>query len=157
MKNSYYSMLNKLIRQMKTDGKFIIKKSELTNLLDFSEENREDLETMCANAMASVAFYQNNYRATQKGRGIFVDTDAIKNKQTMQMLIKNSELDVESRLAVAQKLTKMAQNLPDADVTQMAFTNMDDDGNIMFYEEMTDAEFIEMLEELQDNVKKVVE
>lgn len=157
MKNSYYSMLNKVIRQMKTDGKFIIKKSDLTKYLDFREEEREDLETMCANAMASVAFYQNNYRATQKGRGIFVDTDAIKNKQTMQMLVNNSELDVESRLAVAQKLTKMAQNLPDADMYQMAFTNMDDDGNIMFYEEMSDAEFIEMLENLQNSVRTVGE
>ena len=156
MKNSYYSMLNKIIRQMKADGKLIIKKSQLTDYIDLSEESREDIEEQCKNLMASVMAYQNNLRATIKGRGIFINVDLINNKQAMQMLIDNSNLDIESRIAVAQELKKKAFELPNADMAQMAFA-MDADGETFFYTEMTDEELIDVLETLQNNTKVVNE
>ena len=152
MKKSYYSLLNTIIRQMKTDGKLIINRSDLKEYLDLSEESREDIEDMCKNFMISVMAYQNNYRATIKGRSIFINVDMINNKQAMQLLVDNSDLDVKSRMAVTQRLTQLLQKMPSTDISQMAF-GMDEDGNILFYDEMTDAELIETLEKLQDNTK----
>ena len=150
MKKGYYSMLNKRIKQMKTDGKYIIDRQELTKDIDLSEEDPAEKDTMLANLMVSVMLYQNDYRSVIKGQGVFIDSGALKSKIIANTLVNNSELDVKQRTAALKRLQSIADDLPDDDCMQMNFDS-DDNGNIIYYENMTKQELIDLIIKLQEN------
>lgn len=144
MKKAYYSMLNAIIRQMKVNGQYLIDRTDMEKYLDLSEESREDVEDMCKKAMIGVMLYQNNYRSCVRGQGVFIDVDALKSKSIANMLVQNESLTVNQKLAAVQKLKSIADGLPDDGYVQTAF---DMDG--ILYEEMTKAELINLIHELQ--------
>ena len=67
--SGFYSQLNTRIRQLMTEGKALIDREEVAKHVDLSEVDRDDLERMCRNAMASVMLYQNNFRSFVRGKG----------------------------------------------------------------------------------------
>ena len=145
MKKAYYSILNSIIRQKKTDGQYLIDRVDIEKFIDLSEESREDVEDMCKKAMIGVMLYQNNYRSCVRGQGVFIDVDALKSKTIANMLIRNESLSAEQKLAAVQKLKSIADGLPDDRYSQIAF---DMDG--VLYEEMTKADLINLIHELQE-------
>lgn len=149
MKKSYYSMLNKRIKQMKADKKYIIDRQELAKDIDLSEEDPAEKDTMLANLMVSVMLYQNDYRSVIKGQGVFIDAGALRSKVIANTLVNNSELDVKQRTAALKRLQTIADNLPDDDCLQISF-DADDDKQIIYYEEMSKKELIELIIKLQE-------
>lgn len=150
MKFRHYSMLNKIIRQMRSDGKYIIDRQDIAKYVDLSKEDQAEKDEMLANFMAGVMLHQNDYRSIVKGHGIFIDVDALRSKTIANTLKNNANLDVGHRTAVLQKLEMIAHNLPDEDCSQINFCQ-DDDGNLIMYEDMTKQELIELIRALQNN------
>lgn len=144
MQKRYYSMLNTIIRQKKVEGQYLIDRLDIEKYIDLSEESRENVEDMCKKAMIGVMLYQNNYRSCVRGQGVFIDVDALKSKTIANMLIQNESLTASQKLAAVQKLRNIADGLPDDGYSQTAF-----DMNGILYEEMTKADLINLIHELQ--------
>lgn len=159
MKNSYYSMLNKRIKQMKEDGKYVIERHELTSLIipSLFNEDVEEMVVMLANFMAGLMLNQNSYRSVIKGKSIFVDMDALTSKTLAEKLQSNTEQDIRFRNLVLQGLDKIVDKLPDdSEYSQLFFAQ--DDNNQMFYgDEITKADLIEMIKTLQEKGKEIAE
>ena len=148
MNKGYYSMLNKIIRQKKTDDQYIIDRDELKKHINFEGEDPAEIEDMCKNLMIGVMLYQNNYRSVIKGQCVYIDTDALKSKTIAEHLVSNQSLDVKSRTAALQKLEKIASDLPEDDFSQLSFT-VEEDGSGILYQEMSREELITLIRELQ--------
>ena len=145
MKKQYYSMLNAVIRQEKTNGRYLIDRADIERYIDLSDESREDIEDMCKKAMIAVMLYQNNYRSCVRGQGVFIDVDAVKSKTIAKMLASNAELDTKQKTAALMKLERLVDGLPDDECSQIGF---DEDGTL--YDEMTKNELIDLIHELQE-------
>lgn len=150
MKNSHYSMINKIVRQKKSNDEYIIDRQEIAKYIDLSEEDQEEKDMMLANFIASTILNYNGYRSVIKGHGVFIDEDALKSKLIAHALINNSRLDVKQRTAALQKLEAIAKNLPDDDASQYSFCS-DDDGNLIIYEDITKEELIELIRAVNES------
>ena len=148
MKNSYYSMLNKIVGRKKANDEYIIERQEVAKYIDLSEEDPEEKDMMLANFIASVILHYNGYRSVIKGQGVFIDVDALKSKLIATALVNNSKLDIKQRTAALQKLEAIAKDLPD-DASQMSFCS-DDNGNLVVYEDMTRQELIDLIKSLNE-------
>ena len=148
MKKGYYSMLNKAVNQMKSDGKYIIDRQELAKLVDLSGESQAEKNVMLANLMASVILYQNDFRSVIKGQGVYIDVGALRSKKIANTLASNTELDVKARTAALNRLETIADALPDDDL-QMCF-EFGEDNNVIYYQEMSKQELIELIVKLQE-------
>lgn len=144
-----YSMLNNLIRQMKEDGKFIIERKDLTSKIDVSEMDREELERSYKSAAACNVLWMNGYRSYLKGKGIFLDVKAIKSKSVMRQFLDNAKASAIQRINVEKFIQMLESELKDDSLPQEAFT-ADEDGNIVYFTEMSNEEIIEILKELQE-------
>ena len=145
--NGGYSELNKRVRQMKQNGTIVIDRDDLAEHVDLSEVDRESLETMCKNAMASVVLYQNGFRSVVWGKGVYVDYVKIQDKQVLHKLIQNASENEQPKLEITAILrcleSKLTNDLTDEEDKQMAFT---EDGTL--FEEMTKRELVEILREI---------
>ena len=144
-----YSMLNNLIRQMKEDGKYIIERKDLTSRIDVSGMDREELERSYKNAAVCNMLWVNGFRSYLKGKGIFLDVNTIKSKCVMNQLLDNVTTDLNQKINVAEFIRMIENGLKEDSLPQEAFT-ADDDGNIIYFTEMTNDEIIDILKELQE-------
>ena len=145
--NGFYSQANKRIKQLKNNGEVIIDRDNLLGWLDFSSLSREELEEYLDKAINSLMLYQNNFRSVVRGKCVYVDYVAIKNRHVIQKLIQNATKSEEEKLAMVKILESLEAKAEDSESGQMAFDS-DDDNNILFYQEMDREELIELLKNL---------
>ena len=146
MTDGYYKKLTEKIKELSGKGALVINARTLAETIDLSKMDPEEKDRRLAQAMASVALYQNNFRSVERGSGYFLDYRNCDNPIYLQKLCENANLDVKTRAMVAKALERIKKeniySLPD--YAQFVF-NFDDDGNSPYIEEITSSELIEML------------
>ena len=154
MENGIYAQANKIIKDMKSTGHYILDRKEISERLDIDEMSHGALVEFVKNFASSVGLYMNGYRSVVKGKGVYIDVDVVNNKETMEALISNSESDISSRTAIMQLLQSKNLKLSDIyDDSQIAFTKGEDNETI-FYDEITKSELISLLQNLQEQASK---
>lgn len=148
MKHSYYSMLNTIIRQKKSDGKFVIDREEIAKLIDLKDEDEEEKDRILANFMATNMLNENGYRSCVKGRGIYIDTDALNNKTLATQLANNTNIDINTRKEALHRLERLAEDLPEDTEYRQIFFDME--GTML--QEMTKEELIKIIKDMQEGV-----
>lgn len=142
----YYSQLNSRIRQLMAEGKALIDKDELTSCIDLSNEGREDLERICRNAMASVMLYQNNFRSFVRGRGLYINYEMAKNPAILSQLCENASQSTHKKMIIQQLLELAEKNALMENGGQMQMM-VDDNGEIIVFEELSKQELWDLLNE----------
>ena len=140
-----YSRLNQWVREMKSNDAIVIDRQDLVDRLDYSEMDRDELETRCKNADVGIMLYQNGYRSVVHGKGVFIDYLKMKNPETIEQLIRNVDKEVAKKEKVKLALRKALKNLENSEDygSQMAF-----DEDMTIFEEMTREELIQTLREM---------
>lgn len=140
-----YSKLNKWIKKMKSDDAIVIDRQDLVERLDYSEMDRNELETRCKNADVSIMLYQNGFRSVVKGKGIFIDYLKMKNPDAVAQLVRNAQIATGKKKEVELKIKAILKNLEEAEdyPSQMAF-----DENMTLFEEMSKEELIQFLRDM---------
>lgn len=137
-----YAQMSRRINELQMSGVDVIKRETLSNYLDLSELDREDLERKCADAIAAVALYQAGFRSVVRGSGLFVDYAQTNKPEFLKRICNNAHLDARIKEQIAKGLLRILIDTC-GDESQLAF---DMEGNV--YEEATRDELISMLEEL---------
>ena len=142
----FYSQLNTRIRQLMTEGEALIDRDEIANFLDLSDVDREDLERICRNAMASVMLYQNDFRSFVRGKGLFINYKMAKDPAILKKLCENATKSADKKLAIQKMLESAEQNALEENGGQMQLM-IGDDGKIIIFEELSKQELWDLLKE----------
>ena len=144
--SGFYSQLNTRIRQLMTEGKALIDREEVAKHVDLSEVDRDDLERMCRNAMASVMLYQNNFRSFVRGKGLFVNYEMIKDPAILRQLCDNAARSTEEKLIIQKLLESAEKNALMENGGQMQLM-IREDGELIIFEELSKQELWDLLKE----------
>lgn len=144
--SGFYSQLNTRIRQLMTEGKALIDREEVAKHVDLSEVDRDDLERMCRNAMASVMLYQNNFRSFVRGKGLFVNYEMIKDPAILRQLCDNAARSTEEKLIIQKLLESAEKNALLENGGQMQLM-IGEDGELIIFEELSKQELWDLLKE----------
>ena len=144
--SGFYSQLNTRIRQLMTEGKALIDREEVAKHVDLSEVDRDDLERMCRNAMASVMLYQNNFRSFVRGKGLFVNYEMIKDPAILRQLCDNAARSTEEKLIIQKLLESAEKNALMENGGQMQLM-IGEDGELIIFEELSKQELWDLLKE----------
>ena len=149
MKKNHYAILNKVIKEKKANGQYVIERSDLEDYIDLSSENEEEKDRHLKMYMSTNALNQANYRSFVKGYGIFIDSDAVKSRALLEWLITNVATDKKARTAVEHALTRQLEDLPDEneDGAQLAFDIQDSE--IIMFSELSKQEVLDLIRKLQ--------
>lgn len=146
MKKGYYSMLNKIIKQKKESGQYVIERSDLEKYINLADEDPEEKDRMLKGFMCATALNFANYRSFAKGQGIYVDVDALNSKALYQHLINNVEGDIKARAAIEYALNKKFEELPDESEYGTQLTCFEPD---IIFPELTKQEVLDLIRKLQ--------
>lgn len=149
MTDGNYSKLAKRLKELKDNGSMVVKRQDLEDYIDLAETPREELEKMCKSFMAAVTLYQGGFRSVVRKSGLFVDYELIDNPVFLQKLVDNSTLDATQKQLVCERMKKNRDLKIEDMYSQMAF-KVEVNGDLTFFEEITDAQIIEMLEKMRD-------
>ena len=148
MKKGYFSMLNKIIKEKKANGQYVIERSSLEEYIDLSDEDEKEKDGILKGYMCAAALNEANYRSFARGYGIYVDAEALKSKALLEWLIKNVAEDRKAKAAIEHALTRQLEELPDKneDGAQLTFDIQDDE--MVMFPELTKQEVIELIRKL---------
>lgn len=140
-----YSRLNQWVREMKSNDAIVIDRQDLVDRLDYSEMDRDELETRCKNADVGIILYQNGFRSVVRGKGVFIDYLKMKNPKAIEQLIANAKQSADKKRKVELAIRNALKNLEESEDygSQMAF-----DEDMTIFEEMTREELIQALREM---------
>ena len=140
-----YSRLNQWVREMKSNDAIVIDRQDLVDRLDYSEMDRDELETRCKNADVGIILYQNGFRSVVRGKGVFIDYLKMKNPKAIEQLIANAKQSADKKRKVELAIRNALKNLEESEDygSQMAF-----DEDMTIFEEMTREELIRALREM---------
>lgn len=140
-----YSRLNQWVREMKSNDAIVIDRQDLVDRLDYSEMDRDELETRCKNADVGIILYQNGFRSVVRGRGVFVDYLKMKNPHAIEQLVKNADRSTAEKERIGLAIREALKTLEKSEDygSQMAF-----DEDMTIFEEMTREELIQALREM---------
>lgn len=149
------AVLSAEIKRRKEAGQFLIERQDLESVIDLSGISEEEKDRAAKRYWICNALYINHYRSSGSNDGIFLDIDGIKSRYIFEHMTNKTEQEVTAKKEILKFLLSIEQGLPQEDMTGMAFT-FDDNGNAIFYEEMSRDEKIEFIRKLQEKAEQAM-
>lgn len=141
-----WSRINKIVREMKSAGRFAIERRDVSDKIDPEELDPEYCVKFYIDFISSCVLWENNYRSVVRGKNVYVDIDALKSPDIRDRLQQNIEMDIKYSTVVFEMLDKLP--IPQSEGKQGAFTN-NENGEPVFFEELSSNELLELLISLQ--------
>lgn len=141
-----WSRANKIVKELKDNGHFVIDRKEISDRLDAGELDPEYCIKFVKDFASSCALFENNYRSVVRSKEIYIDLDEVRSPDIRDRLQQNATLDAERITAIVEKIKSLP--IPQGGGGQRAFT-FGENGELVMFDELSSNELLEMLVSLQ--------
>ena len=142
-----YSEILKRLNEQIEQGKLVIDKRQLVEDLDTSSVTHDQCLHIAVEKAFAGVMNKKEYRSVVHGEGYFVNYKSIDNPVYLHKIFENLKLDIGKRQNLAKALEQLrSKSLEEHPDYAQTYFDFDENGKVVFGEEMSVSDIVEMLE-----------